>query len=182
MLRSLDSSSANEKETYSLIPYLFLHRETLGWGNHHGMWLWAALQTEESKNRPHYSGLPPGEMPEQACTKGGKMYFPRLPRVWEGVEASLVFAPNSCIGTQYSIHLLLYCAQSCPALWDLMVCSPPGSFVHGIILARILEWVAISSSRGSCVSCIDRQSLYHWAICKALVICSTYVYWTEPTY
>ena len=32
---------------------------------------------------------------------------------------------------------------------DPMDCSPPGSSVHGIIQARILEWVAISSSRGS---------------------------------
>ena len=41
-------------------------------------------------------------------------------------------------------------AQSCPALYDLMDCSPPGSNVHGISLqARILEWVVISSSRES---------------------------------
>ena len=41
------------------------------------------------------------------------------------------------------------CAQSCPTLFDPMECSPPGSPVHGIIQARILEWAAISSSRGS---------------------------------
>ena len=40
-------------------------------------------------------------------------------------------------------------AQSCPTLCDLMDSSPPDSSVHGIFLARILEWVAISSSRGS---------------------------------
>jgi len=34
-------------------------------------------------------------------------------------------------------------AQSCPTLCDLMDCSPPGSSVHGISQARILEWVAI---------------------------------------
>ena len=39
--------------------------------------------------------------------------------------------------------------QSCPALCDPMDCSPPGSSVHGILQARIVEWVAISSSRGS---------------------------------
>ena len=39
--------------------------------------------------------------------------------------------------------------QSCPNLCDAMDCSPPGSSVHGNILARILEWVTISSSRGS---------------------------------
>ena len=57
--------------------------------------------------------------------------------------------------------------QSCPTLFDPMDCSPPGSSVHGISQAGILEWVAISSSRGSsrprdqtcisCVSCIGRQ-------------------------
>ena len=42
--------------------------------------------------------------------------------------------------------------QSCPTLFDPMDCSPPGSSVHGIFQARILEWIAISfrwsSSRG----------------------------------
>ena len=40
--------------------------------------------------------------------------------------------------------------QSCPTLCDPVdYCSPPGSSVHGISQARILEWAAISSSRGS---------------------------------
>ena len=40
-------------------------------------------------------------------------------------------------------------AQSCPTLCNPMDCSPPGSCVHGILQARILEWVAMPSSRGS---------------------------------
>ena len=36
--------------------------------------------------------------------------------------------------------------QSCPTLHDPMDCSPPGSSVHGILQARILEWVAIAFS------------------------------------
>ena len=40
-------------------------------------------------------------------------------------------------------------AQSGPTLWDPMHCSPPGSSVHGTLWARILEWVAMPSSRGS---------------------------------
>ena len=40
-------------------------------------------------------------------------------------------------------------AQSCPTLCDPVDCSPPGSSVHGVLQARILEWVAISFSRGS---------------------------------
>ena len=53
-------------------------------------------------------------------------------------------------------------------------CSPPGSFVHGILQARILKWVAISSPRGSswcidwtCISCTGQWILYHWATWEA---------------
>ena len=38
--------------------------------------------------------------------------------------------------------------QSCPTLYNPMDCGPPGSSVHGILQARILEWVAIPFSRG----------------------------------
>ena len=40
-------------------------------------------------------------------------------------------------------------SRSCLTLCDLMDCSTPGSSVHGILQARILEWVAISFSKGS---------------------------------
>ena len=59
---------------------------------------------------------------------------------------------------------------------DPMDYSPPGSSVHSISQARILDWVAISFSRGpswprdqTCISCIDRQILYHWATREASV-------------
>ena len=37
----------------------------------------------------------------------------------------------------------------CPTLCDRMDCSPPGSSVRGVLQARMLEWVAMPSSRGS---------------------------------
>ena len=40
-------------------------------------------------------------------------------------------------------------AQSCPTLCEPMDCSPPCSSVHGVFQVRVLEWVAISFSRGS---------------------------------
>ena len=40
-------------------------------------------------------------------------------------------------------------AQSCPTLRDPMDCSLPGSSVYGIFQARVLEWIAISFSKGS---------------------------------
>ena len=64
--------------------------------------------------------------------------------------------------------------QSCLTLCDPMDCSPPGFSVRGIPQARILEWVAIPSSRGyyrprdrtqvSCISCmqVDSLPLSHW--------------------
>ena len=39
--------------------------------------------------------------------------------------------------------------QLCPSLCNPMDCSPPGSSFHGILQARILEWIAMPSSRGS---------------------------------
>ena len=62
-------------------------------------------------------------------------------------------------------------AKPCLPPCDPMDCIlPPGSSVHGILQASILEWVAISFSRGSSqtrdqthVSCIGRRILYHWA-------------------
>ena len=66
-------------------------------------------------------------------------------------------------------------AQSCPTLCDPMDCSPPGSSVHGILQARILEWVAMPSSRGSSqardrtrVSCLAGRFLTIWATRDAL--------------
>ena len=69
----------------------------------------------------------------------------RLPRPWDSP------GKNTGVGC----HLLLQCrkvksksevAQSCPTLSDPMDCSPPGSSVHGIFQARVLEWDAIAFS------------------------------------
>ena len=50
-------------------------------------------------------------------------------------------------------------AQSCLTLWDPMDYIPPGSSVHGILQARILEWVAMPSSKGS--SQLSNPGLLH---------------------
>ena len=62
-------------------------------------------------------------------------------------------------------------AQSCPNLCDPVDCSLPGSSDHGILQARILEWVAISFSRGSSqprdrtqVSSIAGRCFNLWAV------------------
>ena len=78
------------------------------------------------------------------------------------------------------VHTRVKSLQSCPALCDPKDRSPPGSSVHGILQASILEGAAISSSRGSSqtsdqtqvsyVSCTGRWVLYH---------CTT---WEAPLY
>ena len=65
----------------------------------------------------------------------------------------------------------------CLTLCDPMDCSPPGSSVHGIYQARILEWVVISSfmrsfqprnqTHISCISHIGKWILYHWPTWEA---------------
>ena len=72
-----------------------------------------------------------------------------------------------------------YCsiAKSRPTLRPHGLCSLPGSSVRGIFQTRILEWVAISFSRGSsrtrdqtCISCTGRWLLYHWTTSEALCL------------
>ena len=73
--------------------------------------------------------------------------------------------------------LLCSVAKFCWTMCNSMDCSPPSSSVHGIFQAGILEWVAISFSRGSsclkvrtlifCISCIGRPLLYHRATWEA---------------
>ena len=71
----------------------------------------------------------------------------------------------------FPMHTCTQSLQSCLTLWDPVDCCPPGSSVHGILQACVLEWVAMPSSRGSSqprdqtrifyVPCIGRQVLYH---------------------
>ena len=91
-------------------------------------------------------------------------------------------------------------AKSCQTR-DLVDCSLPGSSVHGILQARILQWVTISFSRGSSqttflswVSCVGRRILYHLShqgsphmyvcvcvcvsVCVCVCICSRFLAWS----
>ena len=61
---------------------------------------------------------------------------------WEILGSCLLHSsPHACVRTQS--------LQLCPTLCDLIDCSLPGSSVHGILQARILEWVSIPFSRRS---------------------------------
>ena len=78
--------------------------------------------------------------------------------VGEGVTGQREASPSRRMLQRSSARMterhawLVCCAQalqSCLTLCDARDCSPPGSSVHGILQASILEWVAISFSRGS---------------------------------
>ena len=56
---------------------------------------------------------------------------------------------SSWVAGEHSCAVLCLVAQLCLTLCDPMDCSPPGSSVMGILQARILEWVAMPSSRRS---------------------------------
>ena len=86
---------------------------------------------------------------------GKESFFP----VWQVIELC-----------QFPRNQLVCGVLLCLTLWDPVGCSPPGSSVQRILQGRILEWVAISSSKGSSwprdwncvsfVSCIGRWVIY----------------------
>ena len=86
--------------------------------------------------------------------------YPFFPSLWLSPEsdheltASLCFerfVERSRLERTCGSHTPCCClgAQPCLTLYDPMDCSPAGSSVHGILQARILQWVAMCSSRGS---------------------------------
>ena len=114
-------------------------------------------------------------------------------KVWGGIESSLVvqwlrlWAPKAgALGlttdwgtkiphtTQYgrnNNNKTWFCicsvAQSCSTLCDPMDCSPPGSSVHGIFQARILEWTAIPFSKKSVLKAL--QIVTHGLLIRSLL-------------
>ena len=109
---------------------------------------------------------------EDPLEKGKATHFSilgwRIPRTIQSFPKVAAFFS---IKWSYLWKVKLLIAQLCPILCDPMDCSPPDSSVHGILQARVLVWVAMSSSRGSSqprgqtqvshVSCSGRKVLYH---------------------
>ena len=105
------------------------------------------------------------------CTRAGSP--DRYTSLREGSALILFFCMYVCVYVCARMHVhICPCvhsvAKTCLTLCDLNDCSLPGSSVHGILQTRILEWVAISSSRGSsrprdrtCTSSMGRHILFH---------------------
>ena len=96
----------------------------------------------------------------------------RLPRPWD--------SPGK--NTRVGCHFLLQCikvksesevTQSCPTRSDPMDCSPPGSSIHGIFQARVLEWGAIAFSLYKYISFHFQGTNYFFIFFVVLIGCIT---------
>ena len=67
----------------------------------------------------------------------------RLPRPWDSPGKNTGMGCH-CLLQSMKVKSESEVAQSCPTLSDPMNCSPPGSSVHGIFQAKVLEWGAIT--------------------------------------
>ena len=117
--------------------------------------------------------------PDQPFPDAGSAPPAAAPRAWRGSLRSCSLLSQAC--PQWNLtssrqgllsfayrKVIVIVAQSCPTFWKPMDCSLPGSSFYGIFPGTLLEWVVISSPRGSsqprdrtCVACIGRPILYH---------------------
>ena len=111
----------------------------------------------------------PRSVPVWWCAQGPARWLPTTTHAFHQPPLCPAPAPSLSNGFAYVLRRAQLCIP--------MDCSMLGSAVHGIYQARILEWVAISSSRGSSwprdwprisfLSWISRWILYHWATWEA---------------
>ena len=86
-------------------------------------------------------------------SQGSSQSKPRTHVFYVSCIGRLVLYHQRHLGSPLSYRCVCLCVrakllQSCPTLCNPMDCSLPGSSVHGILQARIVEWVAMPSSQG----------------------------------
>ena len=142
------------------------------------MWRWLPCWTMQLQDSPPITGSSTGQhgpgMPLTAhpatrlavLLKG--MVFPQVRVACQTGEEGHPKGGGLLEGTVRikggETDLLCSVTQLCPTLWDPMDCSLSGSSVHGILLATLLEWVAISSSRGSQGPNPHLLCFLHWQV------------------
>ena len=128
--------------------------------------IWTILHMKKSKK---CSPCLSSSIPDTVIYWKGAPMFVQLAR-GQSEDLQLLYL-CVCVCVCVCVHAQALSLQSCPTVFDSLDCSPPGSSVHGISQARMLEWVAMPPSRGSSqprdrtldsfVTCISRQVLYH---------------------
>ena len=85
---------------------------------------------------------------------------------WFSISSS-TYQPQFKHSLKNVLKIQVSVAQSCPTLCDSMDCSLPGSLIHGIFQARVLEWVAISFSNNRVL--LSHKNEWNNAICSSMV-------------
>ena len=123
---------------------------------------WVTMPSSRESSWPTSSVSPALQADSLPLDPPGK---PKIPHVVEKVSL--------CATIRESVKWKVKVIQSCLTLCNHMNCSPPGSSVHGILQATILEWVVVPFSRGSSqprdwtqVSCIAGGFFTVWATRK----------------
>ena len=105
----------------------------------------------------------------------------RLPRPWD--------SPGKDTGV--GCHFLLQClkvksesevAQLCPTLSDPTDCSPPGSSVHRIFQARVLEWGAIAFSERFIRECHNQNQMCTYRCVQTQTHTDTYIFFPQENF
>ena len=128
------------------------------------MYYWTVVETGSPKARCQQSGFLLKALQEN-------LLHPSLSFWWCYQPLALLALWMHHSYLRHYLHMTFFLCL-CALTWPYSykdTCGLPGSSVHGILQARILEWVAISFSKGSSwpsifisyISCIGRQILYH---------------------
>ena len=145
----------NEKKSVSCL--IVFNSDTMGWGLpgssvqilQAGILEWVAILFSRGSSQPR-------DRTWVSCITGRFLYRQRH----QGSPCLLITQAHTWPTTS---HFVCF-AQSCPTLCDPMDCSPPGSSVHGILQAGILEWVAIlwlSCNHGFLLACSLNLFIYN---------------------
>ena len=126
-----------------------------------------------------HSDLKPGRCMTSLCPTVLRPGYSLWCRPGSWAIPSSLSAMNWMSQLPYNSHEKVKVTQSFLTLCNLIAYSPPGSSVHGISQARMLEWIAMPTSRASSqprdwtqvsyVSCIVRRVLYHYCHLGSLI-------------
>ena len=123
-------------------------------GKNSGVGCHFLLQCMKVKNESEVAQSCPTLSGPMDCSLPGSSVYGIFQAKSTGVGCHCLLQPMTteefakCDSRDFFFSFVSVClvAQSCPTLCDLIDCSPPGSSVHGILQARVLNWFAISFS------------------------------------